>query len=121
MKRPCLPSRVAVAALGSAVLALAGLAQPAHAANVWMGPIPITSVITNGAGGFLLLLNLSDPACGSSGNQFNVVVNVNGQTADGAKSALATVLTALALGKSVSVVVDDTQYGCPIQQVRIDQ
>jgi hypothetical protein len=42
-------------------------------------------------------------------------------TSDGAKSALAVLLTALALNKQVSIIMDDTQSGCPIAQVRVDQ
>jgi hypothetical protein len=94
----------------------------ANASNAWIGPLPVSSVISNPDGGFLLLLNsASDPACGPSGNQFNAIPNVNGMTTDGAKAALAVLLTALALNKQVSIVRDDTQSGCPIAQVRVDQ
>lgn len=94
----------------------------AYASNAWIGPMPVSSVISSPDGGFLLLLNSAgDPACGPSGNQFNAIPNVNGMTTEGAKAALAVLLTALALNKQVSMVRDDTQSGCPIQGVRIDQ
>jgi hypothetical protein len=111
-------------ALFAAAYALAAYtaSSPASAANAWIGPFPISSVISSQSGGFLLLLNAaSDPACGSSGNQFNAVPTLNGMTSDGAKSALAVLLTALALNKQVSIIMDDTQSGCPIAQVRVDQ
>ena len=112
--------RSVVLPVGCALVAC-GVYSSANAANAWVGPIPITSVISAPNGGFLLLLNLSDPACGSSGNQFNAIPNVNGMTIDGAKAALAVLLTALALNKQVSIIMDDTQNGCPIQEVRVDQ
>ena len=40
-------------------------------------------------------------------------------TADGAKSALAAVLTAYAVGKPVRVYFDPAIVGCPIQQVAL--
>lgn len=103
------------------VALVCGLNSRADATNVWFGPYPIQSVISNPQGGFLLLIPASDPACGSSGNQFNGTPNVNSMTLDGANAALAVLLTALALNKPVSVVADDTLSGCPIEQVRIDQ
>lgn len=102
-------------------MGLAGLSSPGigHAANAWSASLPIEAIITNPAGGFLLLLPASNPSCGSSGNQFNVTAGVNSMTAEGAKAALAAVMTAYALGKPVIVLFDSAIAGCPVQQVYI--
>jgi hypothetical protein len=110
-----------IAATFCIAMSLAGLSQQVEAANGWKGPVAVSSVISNPAGGALLLLELNDASCGSSGNQFNIAVGSNGMTADGAKASMALALTALTLGKPISIVVDDTLPGCPIQEVRIDQ
>jgi hypothetical protein len=101
----------------AAVLCCMATIQAAEAANAWSAELNIEGVITNPAGGFLLLLPASNPACGSSGNQFNVTVGVNSLTADGAKVALAQVLTAYAMGKKIIVLFDSAIAGCPVQQV----
>jgi hypothetical protein len=91
----------------------------AMATNAWTAELPIDGIISNPQGGFLLLLPASNPACGSSGNQFNVFVGVNSVTADGAKSALALAMTAYALGKPLIVLFDSAIAGCAVQQVYI--
>jgi hypothetical protein len=93
---------------------------PALAANVWRGPYPVSSIINGPNGGFLLLLEASNPNCGLSGNQFNVNPGQNSVTADGVKAALAVALMAVASGRPISIVVDDTIAGCPVQQIRLD-
>ena len=96
-----------------------GASGTAVAANAWTAELQIQGIISNPQGGFLLLLPASNPACGSSGNQFNVSVGVNSVTADGAKVALALAMTAYAMGKPVVVLFDGAIAGCPVQQVYI--
>ena len=83
--------------------------------------LPIGGILTNPQGGFLLLLNASNPACGSSGNQFNVWVGTfpGAMTSDGAKGALAVAMTAYSLGKPIRVYFDPAISGCPVSQVWI--
>ena len=94
-------------------------ASPANAAIQISPSMPIAGIYTSPQGGFLLILEASNPACGPSGNQFNVYVGQVGMTADGARGALAAVLTAFALGKPIRVYFDPTIAGCPIQQVNL--
>jgi hypothetical protein len=98
---------------------MAGLPGICSAANDWTAELPIQGTISNPQGGFLLLLPASNPACSSSGNQFNVYVGVNSVTADGAKAALALAMTAYAMGKPVVVLFDSAIAGCVVQQVYI--
>ena len=102
-----------------AMAALMASPMRANAAIELSALLPIRAIYTNPQGGFLLILEASNPACGSSGNQFNVFVGQVGMTADGAKSALAAVLTAYAVGKPVRVYFDPAIVGCPIQQVAL--
>lgn len=85
--------------------------------------LPISGILSNPQGGFLLLLSASNPACGSSGNQFNVWVGTypGGMTSDGAKSAMGVALTAYALGKPIRIYFDPAISGCPISQIWIAQ
>lgn len=107
------------AVLISAIASVALLASSgrAHAAIELSPSVPISAVLTNPSGGFLSLLPASNPACGSSGNQFNVSIGQVGMTADGAKSALAVALTAYALSVPIRVYFDPSIAGCPVQQV----
>jgi len=81
--------------------------------------MPIEAIYTGPNGNFLLIMEASNPACGSSGNQFNVYIGQVGMTADGAKAALAAVLTAYALDKPIRVYFDPAIAGCPVQQVSL--
>jgi hypothetical protein len=63
------------------------------------------------------LLTASNPACGSSGNQFRITPGVNSVTAEGAKTAFGIAMTAFAMGKPVMVLFDSTLPGCAVQQV----
>jgi hypothetical protein len=87
---------------------LLGLSQTSNAANAWYSPLPISSILNNLDGGFLVLLPASDPACGSGGNSFNVDLGVNGQTTDSVKATLAIVLAAFATGKTITIYADNT-------------
>jgi hypothetical protein len=107
--------------LAIAASMLVGFSQTSNAANAWYNPLPISSILNNLDGGFLVLLPASDPACGSSGNHFNVDPGVNGQTTDSVKATLAIVLAAFAMGKSITIYADNTQPGCPIQLVMVNQ
>ena len=91
----------------------------ANAAIELSALMPIDAIFTNPQGGFLLLLPASNPSCGNSGNQFNVEIGQLSMTADGAKGALAAVLTAYALGKPIRVYFDRTIPGCPISEVML--
>jgi hypothetical protein len=92
----------------------------AMAVGSWKSNFPVQSIVTLNNGGFILLLEASDPACGNSGNQFYVQAGLNGQTAEGVKSALAVALTAVATGKTVSAFVDTAISGCPVQYLQLN-
>ena len=96
-----------------------GLGSQAMAAYAWKTNLPIEGIIPHPSG-VLLMLTASDPNCGVSGNQFNAVINANGQTADGVKMILSVALVALTTGRTVDVVVDTSIAGCPVQQIRIN-
>ena len=104
----------------AAVVALAVLSQTVNAANAWKSSLSISSILNNLDGGFLLLLPAGDPACGPSGDHFNVDPSINGQTADSVKTTLALVLTAYATGKTINIYADDTLPGCPVQLVQVN-
>ena len=108
--------------VASTLISLGSLvaANTASAAIELSPQLPISGILTNPQGGFLMLLTASNPACGSSGNQFNVTIGAAGMTAEGAKSALAAALTAYALGKPVRVYFDPALPGCPVQMVWIE-
>jgi hypothetical protein len=93
----------------------------AVAAGSWKSNFPVKSVITLNNGGFILLLEASDPACGSSGNQFYVQTGLNGQTTEGVKVALAVALTAFSTGRTVNAYVDTAINGCPVQYLQINE
>ena len=101
-------------------LAMLAVATDATAANAWKSNYLVYSVVSLNNGGFILLLEASDAACGPSGNQFYVQAGSNGMTADGVKSTLAVVLTALAMGRTVNALVDTTLGGCPVQLAQIN-
>jgi hypothetical protein len=92
----------------------------ATAANSWKTNFPVASVISLANGGFILLLEASDPACGPSGNQFYVQAGLNGQTAEGVKVTLAVALTALSSGRTVNALVDTAINGCPVHLLQIN-
>jgi len=100
---------------------LVAFSHTSNAANAWYSPLPISSVLNNLDGGFLILLPASDPACGSSGNHFNVDPGVNGQTTDSVKTTLAIVLAAFAMGKMIIIYADNALPGCPVQLVMVNQ
>jgi hypothetical protein len=106
--------RVAVA-----VLAL-GVGVQANAANVWRQNLLLKSIIAS-PGGVTLFLEASEPVCGPSGDQFNLSVNVNGQTADSVKMLVSIAMAALTTGRTLDVFADTAVAGCPIQLVRIVQ
>ena len=95
-------------------------APPAGAAEVLVGPLQISAVITNPQGGFLLLATATQPGCGPSGNQFNAWVGASYMTADGMKGALAVVLAAYAMGKPIKFYYNNALTGCPITQVWLE-
>jgi hypothetical protein len=102
--------------MSAALIAALTVAPATLAANQWTQSMPIAGII-NHSGGFLVLMEASNPSCGSSGNQFNVSIGQNGMSADGAKSALAVVLAALATERPIIVLFDPAIAGCPIQQI----
>jgi hypothetical protein len=113
---------IATRVLKSAIAAVAAIIcapSTALAANAWSAELPIDAVISQPDGGVLLLIAASNPACGSSGNQFHITPGVNGLTADGAKTAVATALLAFASGRKVVVLFDSVINGCPVQQVML--
>jgi hypothetical protein len=112
---------LSVTALLLVTVSMMGFSNAAQAANAWKTNLPISSILNNLDGGVLLLLPASDPACGSSGNQFNITANRNGQTAESVKTTLAIVWMAYSLGKTINIYVDNTLPGCPVQLVQINQ
>jgi hypothetical protein len=107
--------------IASATVAFACLASSRSAeAAIELSPsLQINAIFSNPQGGFLMLLPASNPACGPSGNQFNVFVGQLSVTADGAKGALATALMAYAMNIPIRVYFDPALPGCPVQQVII--
>jgi hypothetical protein len=95
--------------------------QQAVAANSWKSNFRVQSIVSLNNGGFILMLQASDPACGASGNQFYVQAGLNGQTAEGVKIALAVALTAFSTGKTVNAYVDTAINGCPVQYLQINE
>ena len=108
-------------ALSITAAILVAFSHTSNAANAWYSPLPITSILNNLDGGFLMLLSASDAACGPSGNQFHVDPAVNGQTTDSVKTTLAIVLSAFAMGKTITVYADNAIPGCPVQLVMVNQ
>ena len=102
------------------VAALALPSKTVTAANAWKYSLTISSFVNNLDGGFLLFLPANDPACGASGNQFNVDPGANGQTVESVKTTLALVLTAYATGKTINIYTDNAVAGCPIQLVQVN-
>ena len=98
---------------------LAAASNTASAAITLSPLMPISAIYAGTNGSFLLILEASNPACGSSGNQFNVSIGQVGMTADGAKAALAAVLTAYAIGQPIRVYFDPAIAGCPVMQVNL--
>jgi hypothetical protein len=107
--------------LGVIAATLVAFSHTSNAANAWFNPLPISSILNNLDGGFLLVLPASDPSCGPSGNHFNVDPGVNGQTTDSVKTTMALVLTAFAMGKTITIYADHALPGCPVQLVLLNQ
>jgi hypothetical protein len=104
----------------AAICGLALVVEPAYSypqsfiANV-------ASVYPQGDGSVILTFTQDSQSCSASGNPkyFTVMSGQNGVASDGVKNILATALTALALGKPVSVVFDDATPSCYINRIAV--
>jgi hypothetical protein len=101
-------------ALGALCLLLAAGAR----AETWHSAA-ISQVYPLGNGDFVLILAQGATACIHPNKYHYVQVGSFGVTADGARAMLATSLTAFAMGKSVSVLFDETSYGCQINRMLV--
>lgn len=96
---------------------------PAHAANVWSGIKQVTSVKPIQTGGFSLTLSSEvDSACTTGGTDtIYIYPDQNSVTQEGAAAMLATALTALTTGMSVSVYYDNSVTQCYGRQLTISK
>ncbi|MGH7926870.1 MAG: hypothetical protein ACREQV_03650 [Candidatus Binatia bacterium] len=74
-------------------------------------------------GNLTLLMTSDDPACTSinSPHYYKVVLGENGVTADGLRLIYATAMTAVALGRQVSLYFDDATSNCFVEQILLRQ
>lgn len=93
----------------------------ATAANVWTGYKALTEVQVLEDGSFLLTFSsaIGAPCSVAGPNVLYVLIGANYVTADGAKAMLSTALTALAAGKSLNVMYDDSTSYCNGRYMRI--
>ena len=86
----------------------------AQASTVWyQGSVQLVYPMNDGS--FAIGVPTILPVCsgtGQNGVYLYVMPEQNSVTADGAKNMLATVLTAFALGRSISVAYDDSTTNC---------
>ena len=92
-------------------LALVASSSTAFAAEQWVTDyVKLVYPLNNG--NFIVSFVNPQPICTSTATPqyFNVVVGANGVTADGVKAMLATVLTALAADKQISVAFEAGRF-----------
>jgi len=98
---------------------LVGVAHTRASVVRYQGSVQLVYPMNDGS--FSVGVSTILPVCYSSGSgvYLSVTPGQNAVTADGAKSMLATVLTAFALGKSISVAYDDSTANCYVNRLLI--
>jgi len=96
-------------------------ASHATAANVWTGYKALTEVQVLEDGSFLLTFSsaIGAPCSVAGPSTLYILIGSNYVTADGAKAMLGTALTALAAGKSLNVMYDNSTSYCSGRYMRI--
>ena len=92
----------------------------AQASTVWyQGPAQLVYPLNDGS--FAIGVSTVLPVCSGSGSGVYMFVTPgqNSVTLDGAKNMLATVLTAFALGRPISVAYDDSTSNCYVNRLLI--
>jgi hypothetical protein len=112
MKFSC---KILLACLGLCVSAISN-AEAVHTST-------IKTVYPLANGSFVLIMTEDAPSCGGTpGSKYHYVrPGVFGVTSDGVRAMLASALTAFALGKTVSIVFDETITSCDINRFTINQ
>jgi hypothetical protein len=109
-------------ALAMALALVMGAAAPVDAAEAWhTSSVRFVYPLNNG--NFAIGLVTSPPTCtgtASPSKYLHVVVGENGVTSDGVRAMLATALTALSTGMTLSVVFEDSNSACNVNRIVIN-
>lgn len=103
------------------VLSLLFLGGGASAADVWKHGMPIQNVQTLWDGGFIVYGPSGADAVCSEGRLFYARANQNTLVEAGVKVNLAVVLTAFAMGKTITFAYDNSTPACFIRTVMVNQ
>ena len=105
------------------LLACLGLSASAIANAQGWHTSTIAKVYPLADGSFVLIMTEDAAACsGTPGSKYHYVrPGVFGVTSDGVRAMLASALTAFALGKTISMVFDDSSSSCDINRFTINQ